>query len=102
MDRKPIRSNANPPANAGSDRAGRADNPSGSGASLVNPALRLKVAVEIGMVYLRAGSVANKQYGLEAMLSLLTGSASIADFRSRFRSEGSNWEDGTPLRKEDL
>lgn len=60
-------------------------------------ATRLRQVVEVGMAYLHAGDVHNKQFCIEAMLALLTESGNVPAFRRRFRSPDNHWEDGKPL-----
>lgn len=58
---------------------------------------RLRRVVEIGMAYLTRGSTEHKQFGIEAMLALLTDSGNVPAFRRRFRSPDNHWMDGMPL-----
>lgn len=60
-------------------------------------AARLRKIVEVGMAYLHAGDVHNKQFGLEVMLTLLTDSRDVPTFRRRFRGPDNHWEDGRSL-----
>ena len=56
----------------------------------------IKRVTEIGMAYLIMPGEAHKQYGLEAVLTLLTGSCSVEDFRHRYNPEGKQWPHGKP------
>jgi len=49
---------------------------------------------EIGMAYLMVPGEAQKQYAIEAILTLLTGSASVVEFRTKFNLEGKQWVTG--------
>ena len=62
----------------------------------LTPELRLKRAVEIGIVYLGVAGAHHKQFGLEAVLALLTGCDDVPAFRAKFRPEGVPWPDGIP------
>ena len=56
---------------------------------------RLHGAVEIGMAYLLIPGEEHKQYAIEAMLTLLTGSVNVNEFRAKFNVER-QWKNGTP------
>lgn len=43
--------------------------------------------VEIGIAYLHVPGEAHKQYGIEAMLTLLTGSKTVHEFRNKHGRE---------------
>lgn len=57
----------------------------------------LALAVEIGMVYLmRAKNEAQLRYGLEAVLTVLTGRKSVVEFREKHNHDNV-WKPGEPL-----